>query len=291
MIVNQLNGGRHIRHAHAYQHRAKDLLFIDSHLRRDVVEQRAAHPETVSTALARLGAIKLAPIDNKLRAFCHALFDVPGDPLMRLAGHDGPHLRIQLHAIFDFQRLSPLGEHRHDFIGHIADQHGHANRHAALARTAVGGANQRIHCFIQMGVWHHHHMVFRPTQCLHTFAVFGTALVNQVGNGRGADERERLHLRMIDQRFHGVLVALHHVEYAIRQARLLQQVGNHQRSARVQRAGLENKGVTGSNGDGEHPHRHHCREVKWRNTRHYAQRLTHGPVINAGADLLGVITL
>ena len=142
-----------------------------------------------------------------------------------------------------------------------------------------------------MGVRHHDHMVFRPAQRLHAFAVLSPALVNQVGNRRRADERQRFNVWVVDQRFNGVFIALHHVEHAIGQACLCQQIRDHQRGARVQRAGLENKGITGGNGDGEHPHRHHRREVKRRNTGDHAQRLAHGPVIDAGANLLGVITL
>ena len=66
-----------------------------------------------------------------------------------------------------------------------------------------------------MGVWHHHHMVFRPTQCLYALTVLRATLVDQVGNGRGADKRQRFNVMVVNQCFDRVFIALHHVEHAI----------------------------------------------------------------------------
>jgi hypothetical protein len=100
-----------------------------------------------------------------------------------------------------------------------------------------------------------------------------------------------LHVGVHQQRVHGLLVALHHVEHAVGQTRLLEQVGDHQAGAGVDGAGLEHKGVARSNRHREHPHRHHHREVERRDARHHAQRLAQRPVVDAGGDLVGVVAL
>ena len=88
----------------------------------------------------------------------------------------------------------------------------------------------------------------------------GTGLVDVVGNGGGAHKAHSLHIGVHQQYVHRFFVTLHDVEHAIGQAGLFQQVGNKQAGGRVDRAGLEHKGVARSNGDGEHPCRHHDRE-------------------------------
>jgi len=119
--------------------------------------------------------------------------------------------------------------------------------------------------------------------------VVRTGFVDVVGDGRRADKADGFHVGVDQQRVHRLLVALHHIEHAVRQAGLLEQVGDEERGRGVQRAGLEHKGVARGNGHREHPHGHHHREVEGRDARHHAQRLAHGPVVDAGGDLLGVV--
>jgi hypothetical protein len=140
-------------------------------------------------------------------------------------------------------------------VGHIAHQHRHGNGHAALTGRTVGRANQRIDHLVDVGIGHHDHVVLGATQGLHALAVARTGFVNVVGNGGGAHEAHRLHVGVVEQRIHRHLVALHHVEHAIGQAGLLEQLGHEQRGRGVDGAGLEHKGVAAGNGHREHPHR------------------------------------
>ena len=97
--------------------------------------------------------------------------------------------------------------------------------------------------------------------------------------------------RVHQQRVHGFLVALHHVENAVGQASLLQQVGDEQARAGIDRAGLEHEAVAGRDGQREHPHRHHHRKVERGDARDHAQRLAQRPVVDAGGDLVGEVAL
>ena len=65
-------------------------------------------------------------------------------------------------------------------------------------------------------------MVFRAAQRLAALSVGGRGLVNVFRNWRGADKAHRLHARVGQEHVNGLLIALHHVEHAVRQAGLFQ---------------------------------------------------------------------
>ena len=175
------------------------------------------------------------------------------------------------------------------FFGDIADQHGHTDGHASLASRAVGRANQGIHSLLNVGIGHHHHVIFSAAQGLNAFAVARAVFVQAVGNRGGAHKADGFDIGVFDQCINRFFVALHHVEHAVGQARLLEQVGHEQTGAGVERAGLQDKAVTAGNGHWEHPHGHHDGEVKGCDARHHAQGLTQRPVVDAGRDLIGEV--
>jgi hypothetical protein len=207
------------------------------------------------------------------------------------ARDDGTHLGREVGAVEHLQRLGALDELGDHLVRHVAHQHRHADRHAALAGRAVARADKRIHRLVDVRIGHDHHVVLRAAQRLHALAVVGAGFIDVVGNGRGADEAHGLDVGVLEQRIDRGLVALHHVEHAIGQARFLQQLGHAQRRGRVGRAGLEHEGVARGNGHREHPHRHHHREVERRDAGHHAERLAQRPVVDAGRDLVGEIAL
>ncbi|MDR8759042.1 hypothetical protein FEP90_00711 [Burkholderia multivorans] len=96
---------------------------------------------------------------------------------------------------------------------------------------------------------------------------------------------------MIEQRVDGALVALHDVEHAGRQPGLREQVGDVERGRRVALARLQHERVARRDRDREHPARHHARKVERRDAGDDAERLPHRPVVDAGADLVGVVAL
>ena len=134
-------------------------------------------------------------------------------------------------------------------------------------------------------------MVLRAAERLHALAVVRAGLVDVLRDGRRADEAQRLHVRMREQRVDDDLVALHDVEHAIGQAGLLQQVGDEQRRRRVALARLQDEAVAAGDRDREHPHRHHARKVERRDARDDAERLAQRPVVDAGRDLVSEVAL
>ena len=116
-------------------------------------------------------------------------------------------------------------------------------------------------------------------------------LVDVIGNRRGAHKADRLHIGMNQQRIHSFFIALHHIKNTIRQPRFFKQLRHKKRRRWINRARLQNKAITCRNGHWKHPQGHHDGEVKRRDACDHAQRLAHRPIVDACADLLGVIAL
>ena len=105
-----------------------------------------------------------------------------------------------------------------------------------------------------------------------------------------ADEAHRRDVRVREQHIDRLAVAVDDVEHAIRKASFFQELGETQRTARILLRGLEHECVSAGDGHGEHPHRHHCREIEGRNARADTDRLTDRPAVDRGAHVLGEIS-
>ena len=116
-------------------------------------------------------------------------------------------------------------------------------------------------------------------------------LVDVLGDRRRADEADRGDVGVLEDPVDGHLVALHDVEAPGRQAGLGQQLGEEQRRRRILLARLEHERVAAGEGVGEHPHRHHRREVERRDAGDDAERLADRVDVDAGRGLLAVAAL
>ena len=96
---------------------------------------------------------------------------------------------------------------------------------------------------------------------------------------------------MIEQTIYGNFVAVHHVEYALRQTGLTQEIGDEHRSRRILLRWLEDERIPTHQRIGEHPHRHHRREVERRDSCHHSEGLADRIHIDATRGLLGVAAL
>ncbi len=116
-------------------------------------------------------------------------------------------------------------------------------------------------------------------------------LVDVLGDRGGADERDRGHVRVGEQRVDGLLVAVHHVEHAVGQPGLGPQLGHVLRGRGVALGRLEHERVAGGDGHRVHPHRHHRREVERRDPDADPERLAEGEQVDAAGDLVGELAL
>src|SRR6266852_6660672 len=96
---------------------------------------------------------------------------------------------------------------------------------------------------------------------------------------------------MLEQRVDRHLVALYDIENTRGEAGFLQKARHVERGGRITLAGFQHEGVAAGDGDRKHPRRHHAWEGKWCDSGGDAERLPQGPVVEAGGDLVGEITL
>src|SRR5690554_4521696 len=289
VAVDEVDGIGEGVDAHARQHRAEDFFLVDAHVGRYVVEQRTTQPEPAFAAFTGGGGVEVAAVDHQRCTFLHALLDIAGDALERSGMHDGAHFRFQVEPVANLECAGAFGQDGNQTVADVAHQHTDGDRHAAFAGRTITGADECVGHLFEIGVGHDHHVVLRTAQRLHPLAVARTGFVDVVRNGRRADEGHRLDVGMHQDGVYGFLVALHHVEYAVGQAGLFEQIGQHQRGGRVDGAGFQNEAVAGGDGQGEHPQRHHGREVERRDAGYDAQRLAQGPVVDAGGNLVGEV--
>jgi hypothetical protein len=173
----------------------------------------------------------------------------------------------------------------------VADRHRDRDRHAALAGGAVGGAHERIDREVEIGIGHHDHVVLGAAQRLAALSGVGCGLVDVAGDRRRADEAHRGDVRLVQDRVHRLLVAVDHVEHAIGQAGIFEQLGEDQGGRRVALGRLEDEAVAAGERHWEHPHRHDGREAEGRDRGNHAERLAERMPVDPGADILGDLAL
>ena len=131
-------------------------------------------------------------------------------------------------------------------------------------------------------------MVLGAAECLYAFAGGSASTVDILRNRCRADETDCGDARIIEQGIDRDLVAMYHVEYAVRQACFFQQISDVDACRRIALGRFEHEGIAAGDRDREHPHRHHHRKVERRNTGAHTKRLPYRVAVDAGTDLLGV---
>ena len=158
----------------------------------------------------------LAAIHHQLGALLRAAHQVGGHLVSVLAGDEGSHLgvRVAPRADPDLRQAFPNGLDQR--IGDISHRCHHADRHAALAGGSVGGRDRRIGRHANIRVRQHHHVVLRTTQRLAPLAGCRGVLVDIARHRGRTHEADRRDVGMLEDGVHGHLVAVHHVEHAVR---------------------------------------------------------------------------
>ncbi|KAG0920997.1 hypothetical protein G6F31_020507 [Rhizopus arrhizus] len=117
-----------------------------------------------------------------------------------LRGDQRAHFCIRLHAVLDDQRLHARDQAFDDLVGHVANDDGYRDRHAALAGRAIGRAHQRVGDLVQVGVGHAHQVVLGAAQGLYALAALCAFGIDVFGDRRRPDEGQRFDVGMGDQR-------------------------------------------------------------------------------------------
>ena len=177
------------------------------------------------------------------------------------------------------------------FVGdRVAGQHDR-DGHASLAGRTVCGADCGVGGHVEIGVGQHQHVVLGPAEGLHALAVLRAGLVDVPGDRRRSDEADGRDVGVLEDAIDGDLVAVDDVEAAVGKPGLLQQVADEHAGRGILLARLEDERVSAGEGVGEHPHRHHAREVERGDAGDDTQRLLDAVHVDPGAGLLAVAAL
>ena len=208
-----------------------------------------------------------------------------------LARDQRAHLDAGLVARADLDLRNALLDRLDQRLRRVADRDDHRDRHAALARGAVAGRDRRVGRHVDVGVRQHDHVVLRAGERLAALPVRSRSRVDVLRDRRRADERDRRHVGMLEQRVDRDLVAVHDVEHAVGNARLVQQLREVHGRRRILLRRLEHERVPARDRRREHPHRHHRGEVERRDPADDTERLANRIHVDAGRRLLRVAAL
>ena len=128
-------------------------------------------------------------------------------------------------------------------------------------------------------------MVLGAAQRLDPLPVGGRGLVDVPGDRRGADERDRGHLGVAQQRVNGLARAVDHVEHPVGETRFQEELGQPLAAKRRPLRRLEDERVPSDDGDREHPQRDHHGKVERRDAGAHADRVAIQVLVDASRDV------
>eukprot|EP01022_Parablepharisma_sp_SALTPOND_P009847 TRINITY_DN14066_c0_g1_i1.p1 TRINITY_DN14066_c0_g1~~TRINITY_DN14066_c0_g1_i1.p1 ORF type:complete len:1308 (-),score=476.92 TRINITY_DN14066_c0_g1_i1:655-4578(-) len=262
--------------------RAEDFLGVDIHLRLDAREDGRADEVAVLAA----GHRAVAAIQQQLGALLHANADQAFHAGLGRCRDQRADIGLAVGTGTDLHGLGTLDDFRDPFTG-LAHQHHHRIGHAALAGGTEGGSQQVVDGLVLGRIRQHDAVVLGAHHALGALAGFAGTTVDVGADMGGADEGDRLDIRMVADHVGHVRAAMHHVEHARRQAGLVGQLDQEQRRGRILLRGFQHEGIAAGHRDGEHEAGQHHREVEGGDARPHAQRLVEGVDVDATGHVLG----
>ena len=239
------------------KHGSEDLVRVEGHIGRDAVEQCRPEPEAAGITCDRMRT----SVDDERRALARASVEITRDLVAMRGGDEGTHVGA-VTTVTDVQVSDAIGDLADERVGDPTDGNDRGDRHAPLAGRTEAGVDGRVGGEVEIGVGQHDHVVLGAAQRLDPLAVSRRGLVHVPRDGRRADERDRLDIRMREQGIDRDLVALHDVEDTLGQSRLAPQLGEPIRRRRIFLTRLQDHAVARRDRDREEPARHHRREVE-----------------------------
>ncbi len=255
------------------QHRPEDLLAIGAHVRRHPVEQGGADEEAVLIALQ----LEAAAVDDQFRALVGAQLDVVRDPRLVGAVTTGPYCASGSAERPTFNPAMASTSRPAQLVGGPgAHRDDHRQGHAPLAGRAEGGAGDVAHRLVEVGVGHDDAMVLGPAHGLDPLSVRRARRIDVLGDVGGARRSFTACTRgWLSRPSTAALSPCTTLSRPGGAARLHHQLGQRRGDRGVLLRGLQHEGVAAGDGDAEHPHRDHGREVERGDAGADAQRLAH----------------
>jgi hypothetical protein len=170
-------------------------------------------------------------------------------------------------------------------VGDVSDGDDDGDGHAAFPGGPVAGGDRGVGGGVEVGVGHDDHVVLRPAERLDTLPVGRGGGVDVPGDRGGTDEADGLDAGFVEDPVDGLPVTVDDVEHPVGQAGLAEGFGKPQGGRGDLFAGLEDDGVAGGDGGGDHPQRDHGGEVERGDAGDHADGLAQLGDVDAGGGL------
>ena len=151
---------------------------------------------------------------------------------------------------------------------------------------AERGADDAVDGLVDHGVGHDDHVVLGPAERLDALAGLRGALVDELGDGRGADEGDRVDPRVVEDPLDDLAAAVDEVDHAVRQPEPVDDLERDLLRERHLLGRLEDERVAAPDGEREEPVRHHRREVEGDDRGAHADGLADGLGVHVARDVL-----
>ena len=132
-----------------------------------------------------------------------------------ISRHHRAIIRIRISRRAHLERFDTRDQLVHQPVGRVlAHRHGHGDRHAALTSGPVACADQIVHNAVEIRIRQDDGVVLGPAHGLHALAVGGTRCIDVFSRGGRTDKADGLDARVRQQRVHGGLGPVDHIEHA-----------------------------------------------------------------------------
>lgn len=234
----------------------EDLLLVAGHVGSDVGDDGGADPVAIGVFIGLVAAA----VEEDGGALLLGAGDEALDALAALGGDDGSQIGTLLEAAVDVKAAGVLDDVAEPLLG-VADQDEGAQGHAALAGGTKGGAHDTVDKVVAVRVGQHGGVVLGPQVGLHALPVGRPAAEDVLARLVAAHEADGLDGRLVEDEVDGAVRTVDHVDHALGEAGLLDELGQNHGRSRVTLRRLKDERVAGDGGDGDGPQRDHGGEV------------------------------
>src|ERR1022692_1401744 len=255
--------------------------------RGNVVEDRGLH----KVAVLVFRDLRVAAIEQDLRALLFAEVDERLDALFTLRRDHGPHLHAFVEAVTDFQLRSSVGNEVTESLLRFSDGYGDRNGEATLAGASERAVADDLRSHGHVGVGENDDVILGSALALATLPLLARARVDVARDRSRSDEADGANFGMVDERVDHGLAAVDQTHYALGQSGFLEKFVNVMHGERDALGRLQNKSIPGCDGVGQIPERNHPRKIEGRDGGDDAERLANHHLVDAADNILEVVPL
>ncbi len=230
--------------------------------------------------------VHLTPsIPEHHRSFSQPLFNPLQHPVPVLCPNQRSLCGSLVQSVAHADGIRRLLQQLHETVSDRLHRNHHTTGHTPLPGAAKGRTGNRPNRAFQMGIHIDNVMVFGSRQGLNSLPESGRRLVHIFRHRLGAHEGNGVDSRMSKKGVHRLLPPVHQIQHPFGNTGFCGQFHQPDGGQGRSLGGLQDKSVSGGQGEGDHPQRNHHRKVEGRDSRHHPDRIPHHLHVNPPGHL------